>query len=115
LRVEYDGYEIDRVAQQLTFLEPGTYQLSGEARLESGSSSGQLAWRMTCAAGGAEIARMTMTGLNGSWDPWSARLVVPRACPAQWLRLETVAEDRSSPSVVWFDRITLRSTSVGLD
>lgn len=107
LRVEYDGYEIDRVAQQLTFLEPGNYQLSGEARLESGNPSGHLVWRITCATGGAEIARMTVTSPSNSWDSWTTRIIVPRDCPAQWLRLETVAGDRRSPSVVWFDRITL--------
>lgn len=113
LRVEYDGYEIDRVAQQLTFLAPGYYQLSGEARSESGSPSGQLAWRVACATGGTEIARMTMASLRTNWQRWSMRIVVPPSCPVQWLRLETVAGDRRSPSVVWFDRITVAPTLTG--
>jgi hypothetical protein len=37
----------------------------------------------------------------------SGRFEVSASCPAQWLRLETRADDRRDPTLVWFDRVKL--------
>lgn len=110
LRVEYDGYAIGTVAQQLTFLPPGAHRFTTEVRNETGNPGDRLAWTLTCASGGAAIASAPVGTANAGpnvWTTLSSRFEVPSTCPAQWLRLETRADDRRSPTVVWFDRLSI--------
>ena len=110
LRVDYDGYATGTVTEQLTSLPPGAYRFAAEVRTEAGDPAARLAWTVSCAAGGAEIASLP-AGAPGAapntWATLSGRFEVPTNCPAQWLRLETRADDRRSPTVAWFDRITI--------
>lgn len=113
LRIDYDGYATARIAEQLTSLAPGSYRFSAETRSESGEPGARLAWTLSCATGGGAIAALPAGATTARRDVWttlSGRFVVPEACPVQWLRLETRAADRRSPTVVWFDRITISST-----
>ncbi len=110
LRVDYDGYANARIAEQLTFLSAGSYRFLAEVRIESGDPAARLAWTLTCATGGPAIASTPAGGPNAepnTWTAFSARIDVPAGCPAQWLRLETRADDQRSPTVVWFDRINI--------
>ncbi len=110
LRIDYDGYASARIAEQLTFLAPGSYRFSAETRSESGAPAARLSWTLTCATGGDVIGSLPAGEASASrnvWSTLSGRFEVPANCPAQWLRLETRADDRRSPTVVWFDRITL--------
>ncbi|WP_292068082.1 hypothetical protein [Brevundimonas sp. UBA7664] len=110
LRVEYDGYSTARIADQLTFLPPGPHQFIIEVKTEDGDPATRLAWTLTCAPGGRAIASVPAGDANATRNAWatvSARIVVPGDCPAQWLRLETQAHDRRSPTVAWFDRIRI--------
>lgn len=110
LRVDYDGYATGRVAEQLTSLPPGAYRFSAEVRTETGNPTDRLAWTLSCATGGGEIASMpagARSPARNAWTTLSGRFEVPGACPAQWLRLETRADDRRSPTIVWFDRIDI--------
>lgn len=110
LRVEYDGYATGTVTEQLTSLPPGSYRLAAEARTEAGAPADRLAWTLSCAVSGSGIISVP-AGVSGSapgaWATLSGRFEIPEDCPAQWLRLETRADDRRSPTVVWFDRISI--------
>lgn len=110
LRVAYDGYATGAIAEQLTSLAPGAYGFSAEVRIESGDPTARLAWTLSCATDGGQFASMPAVAPDaapGTWTTLSGRLDVPGNCPAQWLRLETRAGDRRSPTVVWFDRIVI--------
>lgn len=110
LRVDYDGYASGTVAEQLTSLPPGPHYLNAEVRTEAGDPTARLAWTLSCATGGGAIASVPARGPGedaNSWTTLSARFEVPANCPAQWLRLETRADDQRAPTVVWFDRITI--------
>ncbi len=112
LRVDYDGYATGAIAEQLTSLRPGSYDVTAEVRTETGDPAARLAWTLSCAMGGAigSIPAGTGSADSNTWTTLSGRFEVPNNCPAQWLRLETRAGDRRSPTVVWFDRIAIAPT-----
>lgn len=110
LRVDYDGYAVGTVVEQLTSLPPGSYRLSTAIRTEAGDPAARLGWTLHCASGDRPIAALPAGAADAgpnTWTSLSARFEVPDSCPAQWLRLETRAADRRSPTVVWFDRISI--------
>lgn len=110
LRVDYDGYAAGAVAQQLTSLAPGAYRFAAEVRTEVGDPATRLAWTLSCTTGGGPFASVPAGGPRGapnSWKTLAGQFVVPNNCPAQWLRLETRADDRRTSVVVWFDRVTV--------
>jgi hypothetical protein len=110
LRVDYDGYATGSIAEQLTSLPAGSYRFSSEVRAEAGAPAARLVWSLSCATGGGPFASLP-AGVPGAapdaWTNLSGGFEVPANCPAQWLRLETRAGDRRSPTAVWFDRITI--------
>jgi hypothetical protein len=109
LRVDYNGYASGTVAEQLTYLPQGAYRFTAAARSETGDPAARLAWTLTCATGGgAKISIPTGAAVaDNAWANVSGRFEIPSACPAQWLRLETRADDRRAPTAVWFDRIEI--------
>lgn len=110
LRVDYNGSATARIAEQLTLLDPGSYRLSAEVRTETGDPAARLTWTLTCGYGTRVIASLPAGAPAAAPDGWTAisgRFEVPAVCPTQWLRLDTSAADRSSPTVVWFDRIRI--------
>lgn len=108
LRVEYDGFSPARIAEQLIFLSPGRHRLTAEARSEAGDPAARLAWTVTCAPGDLTIlAAPSAPAGAAAWKPVSAAFTVPSGCPAQWLRLETRADDRRTPVVAWYDRVAI--------
>jgi tetratricopeptide (TPR) repeat protein len=110
LRIDYDGYATARIAEQLTFLPAGPHRFVAEVKSETGDPAARLVWTLACASGGRAIASAPAGRPNAAASTWttvSARIDVPDGCPAQWLRLETRADDRRSPIVVWFDRVRI--------
>lgn len=110
LRVEYDGYATGTIAEQLTSLPPGSYRFAAEVRTETGNPAARMAWTLSCASSGGAIAAVP-AGLSrttpNTWVTLSGAFQIPNTCSAQWLRLETRAADRRSPTVAWFDRIVI--------
>ncbi len=110
LRVDYDGYATGTIAEQLTYLRPGAYRFTAAVRSETGNPTARLAWTLSCAAGGGEkvsIPTAAPGAAANTWTDLSGRFEVPSTCPAQWLRLETRADDKRAPIAVWFDRIAI--------
>ena len=110
LRVDYDGYATGTVAEQLTYLTPGTYRFTAAVRSETGNPTARLAWTLSCATGGGQkvaVPTAAPTTAANTWTNLSGRFQVPPGCPAQWLRLETRADDKRSPTAVWFDRVVI--------
>lgn len=110
LRLVYDGYATGFVMEQLTFLQPGTYRFRADVRIETGEPTARLAWTLTCASNGNSFASVPAGAPKAAPNAWaslSGQVQVPNACPAQWLRLETRAADRRSPTVIWFDNVTV--------
>ena len=110
LRVNYDGYATGPVAEQLTSLSPGVYRISAAVRTETGDPAARLAWVLRCVDGSESFASIP-AGVSGvvsdAWTTMSGQLVVPDNCPAQWLRLETRADDRRVPTIAWFDQVSI--------
>lgn len=110
LRVDYDGYATGAITEQLTSLPPGSYRFAAEVRTEAGDPAARLSWTLSCATGGGAIASLP-AGVAGAasntWTTLSGGFEIPNTCPAQWLRLDTRADDRRSTTVVWFDRIVI--------
>lgn len=108
LRIDYDGYASGIVAEQLTSLAPGNYRFAAETRTESGDPTGRLEWTLTCVTGPAAASMSAgAKAASNVWTTVSERFRVPGDCTAQWLRLETRAADRRSPTVVWLDQIAI--------
>ncbi len=110
LRVDYDGYATGTIMEQMIFLTPGSYLLSAQAKVETGDPRARLAWTLTCASGGGAIAAIPagpQAPAPQGWTPLSGRFEVSDRCPAQWLRLDTRADNRRSPTAVWFDQIAI--------
>jgi len=115
LRVEYDSYATGTVAEQLTSLAPGSYQLTAKVRAEAGNPTDRFVWTLSCVTGGgAAIATMPGGTAGGTPDAWRTRSVrfdVPQGCPVQWLRLETRADDSRSSTIAWFDQVEISPLS----
>ena len=110
LRVDYDGFATGTIAEQLTYLGPGPHQFTALARSETAGPAVRLAWTLTCATGEGEQVSIPTAGLarvSTSWTSLTGRFEVPAACPAQWLRLETRADDQRTPTSIWFDTVKI--------
>lgn len=113
LRVEYDGYTAALIARQVTLLEPGSYRLSAESRVESGKPGERLAWTVTCdnATMALSAKAVPASSETGDWATTVAEFSVPSNCPSQWLELRGVPLDYRAQMVVWFDRVSI--TKIG--
>lgn len=110
LRVQYDGFGVRTFAEQLIQLPPGTYDLSGIYRTESGRLKGRVAWTIACLETGTTIAdtRSVTTSDETVWHPFSTAFEVPReGCTVQWVRLVPHAGDRREEVAVWYDKLAI--------
>lgn len=107
LHIEYSGGGSSRrVAEQLLVLPPGRYQLTGEARHQSGLEHDRLTWTMRC-EGGAELGRVRHNSAPGQWSPFALSFDVSPDCAAQRLILQTFAGDTLAPISVWYDNLAI--------
>lgn len=115
LRVDYNGYATGRVAEQLVFLSPGAHHFSAAVRVEQGDPAARLDWTLTCVAGGRVVGAVPAgpsAAAANSWAAIAGRFAVPSGCTAQWLRLETRAQDYRVQTIAWFDDIAIRPEGV---
>lgn len=108
LRVSFDGYTEETIAEQLLFLSPGGYRLAFEARNESGDASRNLRWSITCVPGDrVALSAPAAPAQADVWTVGAAQFTIPQDCGGQWLRLESVPEERRSSTTAWFDRMAI--------
>lgn len=107
-RVSFDGYTEETIAEQLLFLSPGRYRLAFEARNESGDASRSLRWSITCVPGDRlALSAPASPAQADVWTVGAAQFTIPADCRGQWLRLESVPDERRSNTTAWFDRLAI--------
>lgn len=112
LRVEYDGYKVAVVAQQLLLLPPGRYTLGFRARTESGNPDQRLRWSLRCRTGGDDLlGGVSHRPETAGWRAARAEFVISETCPAQWLRLEGRPSERRTETSAWFDSMRIAPVS----
>lgn len=109
LRVEYDGYTAALIARQVTILEPGSYRLRAESRIESGQPGERMIWTVTCDNGETRLSTEAVPANSetGKWAATVADFSVPANCPSQRLELRGAPLDHRAMMVVWFDRVSV--------
>src|SRR5581483_8764729 len=86
LHVLFYGQEDGFLASELLLLTPGAYRLSMQL-LGDPSRAHNLNWSIWCDKAGEPIASITLDAAAAlGW-----RFEVPKACPAQWLKLSGVS------------------------
>jgi hypothetical protein len=111
LRVEYDGYSSTDLISQVVALNPGPYQISGEAYIETGLAQ-QLHWELRCLADGHGLGRVSAKDDGGAaaWRRFSLRFEVPAAgCDGVRLVLAGAPGERRSTIIVWFGRLAIQA------
>lgn len=111
LRVEYDGYTGAVLARQQTFLAPGRYRFGVTSRVESGDQADLMEWTIACASGGDPVLSVpALSGTDSSSNAWLASTAVFSVnadCPSQWLELRGRPLDSRTPTVTWFDQVSI--------
>lgn len=108
LRVSFDGYTEETIAEQLMFLSAGQYRMTFEARTENGDPNRHLNWTVICAPGDRRIMRAPSAPAGAQvWTAGAAEFVVPDNCPGQWLQLRSVPDQKRANTVAWYDRLVV--------
>lgn len=109
LFVETDGFSTRTVIRQLLLLDQGLHHFAGRYRYEAGGQDPGLAWTIRCFETNAIIATWTPRSLEeqSAWTSQNLSFVVPSACSAQWLELNTRRGPRRTSIVAWFDSISI--------
>ncbi len=88
LEVNYFGGNSIVLAEQMLALMPGGYQLSFAARSDSGITSGELFWVVSCAPDGPELVRIPVKAPQPAQRRYQADVRIPASgCVGQMLRL----------------------------
>lgn len=100
------------VAEQLVLLPPGRWRLSGRLKVVEGALSDRLAWTLNCtrSSGRAAATAPLAAASHQTWTQFSNVVDIPASgCPAQWLRLVALPQDRRTSADVWIDDVALTS------
>lgn len=112
LDIAYFGRETGPLASQLLLLEPGRYAFTFAVEGESVENQGDVAWVLSCAGDGEDLARIAIRAAGGEARVVRAGFSIPSAnCPAQWLRLEGTSREFPRSRYLLIDRVSLRSNS----
>ena len=103
--------------RQDMFVPAGAYRLEGEHRSLDLRSSGGLAWVLSCANGGRELARSAPLMPTGrDWKTTRLSVSVPTDCPGVTLALQPGAAYEARTGLqgeVWLDNLKLLPESQG--
>jgi hypothetical protein len=95
---------------KLLVLPPGQYELASLVRTDALNTAHGLDWRVVCAEGAKQPLGTTppVSDTGGRWQPLGVTFTVPpTGCRAQWLRLESVAEE-TIRGTVYLDKVVVR-------
>ena len=113
LRVVYNGKRQAAPAiQQYLVVNPGRYELSGMARIDSLNSVRGLQWTVRCAArpGTPRLGTSERFLGSGEWRRFAFDVTVPADCAGQVLQLEPVGFGEGTvylAGTAWFDELRL--------
>jgi hypothetical protein len=120
LLVRFNNFDarFSHLAQRL-FLQPGTYRLSGMARVDGLETEGGVRWRIRCHGEGNVLLGEGKVFLGrAEWGEFSVDFEVPeRNCETQDLRLVSAGEHSFEfpiDGALWFDDLRIQRTD-GLD
>ncbi|MEZ5645287.1 MAG: hypothetical protein R3E94_13575 [Burkholderiaceae bacterium] len=114
MRLQFNGRPLRTpILRQDMFVPAGTYQLEGEHRSLDLRSTAGLAWVLSCANGGRELARSTpLEKTVRDWRRTRLDVTVPADCPGVTLSLQPAAAFEARTGLrgeVWLDRLSLHS------
>jgi len=108
LHVLFYGQEDGFLASELLLLTPGAYRLSMQL-LGDPSRAHNLNWSIWCDKAGEPIASITLDAAAAlGW-----RFEVPKACPAQWLKLSGVSGDVPQQTDITIGSLKLEKAGPG--
>jgi len=111
LRVIHDARSTRALASQVVLMEPGTYRLSGQQRLESGSGRTGFAWQVQCLETSGIITEIRFDldmEAQADWTSFETRVAVPsQGCTAQIVKLVPINTGRRTDIVIWFSQLAL--------
>jgi hypothetical protein len=116
LRVRFRRFEgsFRHVAQPL-FLDPGTYRLTGRARIDSLDSKGGVKWTLRCVQPESTVLGDGPRLLGSSdWSDFGFDFEVPSTCQYQQLILVsggTRSFEQKLDGVIWFDDMKIARTA----
>jgi len=113
LHLAYPAAEARLLADQLIVLPAGAYRLTGQVSFAQPTSEAQLEWRVGCVGGGAGLASARPDASAHGWSGFSLDLTVPPSCPAQDLRLSSLARDSFEHSEAWVRNLALVPVAAG--
>jgi hypothetical protein len=87
LEANYFGGKNSVLAEQMLALQPGSYQLSFNARSDSQITSGLLYWTVSCGANGPELGRTIIKNPQPAYRKYQGEVRVGTGCSGQSLRL----------------------------
>lgn len=96
LATTYFGGRPALLAEQVVALAPGAYKFSFSAKSDSGVSSGQVFWSLSCMANGRELARIPVHSPQPAYRRYSGAVTVPAGCDGQRLQLRGEPGDIAS-------------------
>jgi len=101
-----------RHVYQPLFLDPGTYRVRGNVRVDSLDSKGGLKWVVRCLTPEPSDLGESERMLGSSqWRDFSFEIKVPDACTAQEIRLVSAGTrdfEHFANGGIWFDRMSMR-------
>lgn len=120
LMIRFSSFEhrFSHLAQRL-FLQPGTYRLTGVARVDGLKTAGGVRWRIQCVGDGKALLGESKVFLGrAEWADLSFDFEVPTShCDTQDLRLVSAGKHKfelALDGVLWFDDLRIERTE-GLD
>lgn len=114
LHVVFEGRRVPfKHLYQYLLLQPGNYQLRGQARPEGLQTAQGVQWTLRCIAGGRQVLGTSERFLGSDeWRQFTIEFTVPvENCQVQELRLELIgrfAQEFAASGAVWFDDLRIR-------
>ena len=87
IEIVYFGRGDAELAAQLVPVRPGNHQLRTRAVAVDQGRGSHLAWRVSCAAGNARLAELSLDRLTRQPALAQIAFTVPASCPAVWVKL----------------------------
>lgn len=114
LWISYEGLGATGLIDRLISLPVGDYQFQASRKVETAMDGGDFAWTITCGSGSSSrLERGPVRRRAAARSGWTQEIIafrVPENCPVQWIWIDAVPTDRSTPRSAWFDDVAIVRT-----